>query len=693
MGASICLLLLPVLLYSKQVQSQKSATYWSAIASGNGNEKIKWLNKLAGFYISTENYHPDSALFYAKQSLELAQHSGDTELYSRSAGLCANISLQLSLVNQGLAYYQLKGRLALQMHDRSLLSEAIRGTAQALWYSGKFSQAIDSMKKALRLFEELQLHRNFSDGMMMMSSIYSDMGNYEKALEVAQQSLQLNKKSGDVANVILSLVQLGYLYKSVGDYSTAMKYFTWAAGYNPPPMEWCYRHLSNRIGELYLEKGNYDSAYYFYNRSLSSHSESKTSLLRMADYWLARQQFDKAKFYYNKVYRGLRNTGEGNLLVLALIGLGKSATGEKDFEKALEHGYEALQFARQRDTRITLRDAYKLLYTAYEAVNRPDSAFAYYKNFVVEKDAIVSDQFKGKLYSYKQASEMQLLANQKLLAEQRLKGDSMLRNILFGGIVSLLVLGAIIFWNISLKRKNEKLRYNQEQTALKQRAAEMEMQALRAQMNPHFIFNALSSINRFILKNDPEKASDYLTRFSRLIRLVLINSQRELILLEEELEMLRLYLQMEQLRFKHAFEFTIHLEDDIDPPAVMIPPMLLQPFCENAIWHGLMHGEAGGRLEINFELKNGFLNCTISDNGIGRQKAMELASKSAEKIKSLGLQLTKDRLAIFNQDQNTDASYEIEDLVNDDGTSGGTRVRLHIRCHTYVQSKKTQAVC
>ena len=285
-----------------------------------------------------------------------------------------------------------------------------------------------------------------------------------------------------------------------------------------------------------------------------------------------------------------------------------------------------------------------------------------------------------------------MLKNEKLLAEQKLEGNRLLRNILIGGIVMLLFFGMVIFWNFSLKRKNEQLRNKQVQSALKQRAVEMEMQALRAQMNPHFIFNALSSINRFILKNDPDKASDYLTRFSRLIRLVLINSQKELVLLEEELEMLRLYLQMEQIRFKNAFDYAIHIGENIDPAILSVPPLLLQPFCENATWHGLMHSEQHGVLDIEFSLDKHVLQCIITDNGVGRSKAALLASKSAEKIKSLGLQLTKERLILFNQENEMQTSFEIEDLISN-GKPAGTKVKLQLKHQSFIRQKTQPAVC
>jgi sensor histidine kinase YesM len=218
---------------------------------------------------------------------------------------------------------------------------------------------------------------------------------------------------------------------------------------------------------------------------------------------------------------------------------------------------------------------------------------------------------------------------------------------------------------------------------LQQQSLELEMQALRAQMNPHFIFNCLSSINRFIFKNDNKIASDYLTRFSRLIRMVLMSSSKKLITLEDELEMLRLYLDLERLRFKDAFDYSITTTNIVDIGNIFIPPLLLQPFCENAVWHGLMHKEGKGHLnvlvsEVVSETDK-TLHCIIEDDGIGRQKATELKSKSAESEKSMGLRITTERLALLNQENNFSTFYKIEDVLNEHNNVVGTRVQIRIR--------------
>lgn len=206
--------------------------------------------------------------------------------------------------------------------------------------------------------------------------------------------------------------------------------------------------------------------------------------------------------------------------------------------------------------------------------------------------------------------------------------------------------------------------------------AEIEMRALRAQMNPHFIFNCLSSINRYIVKSDEKTASNYLTKFSKLIRQILDNSIAETIALEKELETLRLYIDMEVLRFNHVFDYTIIVNPEVPLSSINIPPMLVQPYVENAIWHGLLHKEDGrGLLEVKLSMQNEhLLTIAIQDNGVGREKAALLKSKDVLKTKSYGMQITSDRLKLMNNLYNMAATVTITDLYHPNGTAAGTQV-------------------
>jgi two-component sensor histidine kinase len=243
-----------------------------------------------------------------------------------------------------------------------------------------------------------------------------------------------------------------------------------------------------------------------------------------------------------------------------------------------------------------------------------------------------------------------------------------------------LCIAAIAFlffgWNrykINQARREEKLK-----ASFAKQIAETEMKALRAQMNPHFIFNSLNSIQKYILKNENFQASQYLTRFSRLIRLILDHSNQNTILLSSELDLLKLYVEMESLRFDNKFDYSIRADENINAETLELPSMLIQPFVENAIWHGLLHLERRGKLDIHFARDGNNLTVTIDDDGVGRAKAGELKSKQVLKKKSYGMQITEDRIEIINRTQHINATCEIIDKTDATGQALGTTVRLTI---------------
>ncbi|MES2777098.1 MAG: histidine kinase [Bacteroidota bacterium] len=217
-------------------------------------------------------------------------------------------------------------------------------------------------------------------------------------------------------------------------------------------------------------------------------------------------------------------------------------------------------------------------------------------------------------------------------------------------------------------------------TQYERRLAEVEMKALRAQMNPHFIFNCLNSINRYIVKSDHKTASGYLTKFSKLIRLILDNSSTDIISLQTEIDTLELYIQMEAMRFHNSFDYSIETAEGINTMTTHIPSMLVQPYIENAIWHGLLHkteGKAMMRVRfINAEKKS--IRIEIEDNGIGRVKAKELRSRETLKTKSYGMQISSDRIKLINDLYNMDARVSITDLYDEQGNACGTKVVIEL---------------
>jgi anti-sigma regulatory factor (Ser/Thr protein kinase) len=242
----------------------------------------------------------------------------------------------------------------------------------------------------------------------------------------------------------------------------------------------------------------------------------------------------------------------------------------------------------------------------------------------------------------------------------------------FYTIISFFILGGLFaLYRIRFRTRAQKEKIQREMNQYRQ-------MALTRQMNPHFIFNSLNAIQLYILQNDTRLSNKFLTKFSKLIRLILENSQTTLISLEKELLTLNLYLELESLRFKEKMEYAIDIQDEIDTLGVKIPPMIIQPFVENAIWHGLMNknDQTTGQLGIIFSLEDENIICRIEDNGVGRAKAKEINTEKNNTHKSMGTTITQDRIELINSIYKTNISVEYIDLFDDKQESKGTVVKI-----------------
>jgi tetratricopeptide (TPR) repeat protein len=635
-------------------------------------EKIECLNELSELYMSV---NIDSAKTYAKQALKESERINDIQgqaVAYRNLGLVERYKgTDLQAVEK---YYGLSLALFIKTQDKREIGRAWSAVAFSKWVLTKFPEAIDAYENALQLSQKTADTGNLASTYRSMSQALLEWGRYSKSLELCMRYKDLTGKE--------NYSVLGQLYSRLGDHETALKYHRQSevGGHN-------YLNL----GSVFYYKKQYDSALHYY-QLFSSHAKvsSAASLSKLyaglGEIHLALKHPDTALLYLTRALSMHRKAKDQNqvLRVLHIISIAYLETG--NYIKAKQNAWELLQSARVTGTPQYTRDANFVLYQVFDLLKRTDSAYTYLKKYIVIKDSLDSELTAQKLDFYKTRDErekaearLNILNEEKNLQQQQLKQATLQKNFLVAALAVLLLTGFILFRNISLKRKNEILESKRRQVEMQHKATEFEMHALRSQMNPHFIFNCLSSINRFILKNESEAASDYLTKFSRLIRMVLTNSERELISLEDELEMLRLYLQMERLRFKACFDYNISFQNDIDLESAFIPPLILQPFVENAIWHGLMNKESQGYLSVYVSRENTILRCEITDNGVGRKKAMELKSKSAESRKSLGLKITKERLDLLNSDVNGYASFEIEDLYDNEGHANGTKVILNVK--------------
>jgi ligand-binding sensor domain-containing protein/two-component sensor histidine kinase len=225
--------------------------------------------------------------------------------------------------------------------------------------------------------------------------------------------------------------------------------------------------------------------------------------------------------------------------------------------------------------------------------------------------------------------------------------------------------------------KQKEAEYRQREAENRQQMAETETAILRLQMNPHFIFNSMNSINAFMLKHDIDTASDYLGRFADLMRAILNLAAKPSIPVSDEIELLEKYLRTEAMRFEKSFSYTFDVDPDIDPDDTVVPTMILQPFVENAIWHGLLNKNGAGHIRIGFKNRDGQLVCSVEDDGIGREAARRIKN-GASVHGSKALAITRRRLELLQAETGADAGYQIEDLYHADGQAAGTRIEVHL---------------
>ncbi len=248
--------------------------------------------------------------------------------------------------------------------------------------------------------------------------------------------------------------------------------------------------------------------------------------------------------------------------------------------------------------------------------------------------------------------------NSAELNELLRKQDEQINTVLFGAMVPIIL--AFVFLIFIFYRGKREQDVRRRELELKFGKAEMELKSLRAQVNPHFIFNCLASVQHYLQEHDSEQAEAFLVKFSRLIRLTLENTDHSTISLKEDLEALKTYIELERIRFDEKFDYEIRISDDLEPEEVFLPPLLIQPLVENAIWHGLSGQKKDGRIDINMKRKEDFLECTVEDNG----SPQENKPKEPVKRRSFGMTLIKERLDLFNDLHNTDANIQLLDKAN-----------------------------
>ena len=399
-------------------------------------------------------------------------------------------------------------------------------------------------------------------------------------------------------------------------------------------------------------------ALYHLNQIIPNAVKSKEAFYTIPGSWLNRGKlskrglrFDSAIIYYNKSL---------NIIDSALSN--SSTSGFIESFSVLREKYWL---------KIHKSEAYYLLYEVYSTTGDYRKALENYINYKNASEEIYEEDTKNLVAMLEAESENEKTQKQISLLERDKQINELkvvqTRNLNIGIVVVFVILLLI---GILFLRQN-KLKNEHKSTLLEQKL-------LRLQMNPHFIFNALSSIHSLMNPRDVNKASDYLGNFSRLLRSSLESSREDYILLEEEISSLKNYLELQQLRYEKKFDYKIDVDPKIDLESAILPPMLLQPFIENAIEHGIKHKEAKGHIRIRFNLENKKLSCEIEDDGVGREKAWEVEYAKKGKHKSLATEIIRDRIIILNKKLKQKINLSIIDKLSETEQPTGTVIRLDL---------------
>jgi tetratricopeptide (TPR) repeat protein len=635
----------------------------------------------------------DSVIFLGSQDILLWRK--DTAIYYASIAL--DYARKLDYLHGIAQAFSLKSQIAKHFDDDNISSEKFGREALSYFEKTQNKSGIDTVYNYLfsatfaeakfeeaseyseKLYAEAIKKNNQDEIFASLSAMFAlnrQIGNYEKSFHYAQQLYEIAVKAGNKLWLSGSLWNLAQVYASVEDYPTALDYYRRVREISDSEL------LENRIyegkeiwfdmefAELFGRTNQFDSAWYYYQAyKPSNQAFNPVYFTSIGEYYFEKGNFQQALQNYQLGLTEHQRHNDVNEVMRSLLDIAKVWLVLDRPLAALNYGRQALDISLQTKANQNIRDAYKILSDAYSRLDREDSSNYYFRKYTVVKDVVLNDLIKGKFAAYNYEQRIEIIDKDKHIQEIRLQKETLLKNILVGGIILLFSIAVVIFRNIILKRRNEARRRELIET-------ELEMKAIRAQMSPHFIFNCLNSINRFIICNDAEKAADYLTKFARLIRMVLEKSGNALISLEDELKCLRLYMDLEAIRFEDPFVYEIYCHG-MDMDLVMIPSLLIQPFVENAIWHGLHPNEGiPGKIRINLRLENNYLHCEIADNGIGLEKSAALKANGLMDKKSLGIELTLQRLHLADPIHPAERNVSFQPLSDNLGENAGTCVHV-----------------
>lgn len=511
--------------------------------------------------------------------------------------------------------------------------------------------------------------------------VYQGFGMYKTAIRYYQVAINGNRQNKNSRGLGLALANLGELYSQMDDYEKAIQNSKEAL-INLADVNMPYMQTASNIADYYITLEQYDSALLYLKLSndvVEKIKDNETRLVNqsiLARIYIGQKQYAKAKNILDGTITSLAATDNNWTLCRALLNYYDLDTSLRQYDKAKLHLDRVLNISKENGFRPFTATALQKLAWVYSQAGDYKLALQYQMEYMNLKDSMASSRSKADLndleVSYKileKEQQISLLQKDNDIKSLQIKSADRMKIFYLSLLGFLVLLFFVIFYqrNRRVKIQSQKIR------------AELETQILRSQMNPHFIFNSLNSIENFIMQNEKRLASDYLNKFSRLIRSILDSSRDELVPVAKDMEVLKLYTDLELLRFDNKFTCHIYTDPQLMQGDYVVPSLLIQPYVENAIVHGIAHSLSEQlELSVTAVLDGENIKYTIQDNGVGRIKADEYNRQNKPRHKSVGLQITADRIAHFNKDGQTDA-VKVIDLYNDYHEPSGTKVEILLK--------------
>jgi tetratricopeptide (TPR) repeat protein len=577
-----------------------------------------------------------------KISFDIKNKRGEAFTYQS----LATLHMKSSNYKEAVNYYEKALKLFKRIDDDAAYYKTVRFLAQAYEHQGDNAMAERFYKQYLDLAMQ---KKSLTDELFARESIARTQFNQSKFFEANNTYKKLlisYRANNDSSSINKTYENIGKCYAGLKDTTNAVKYFK-LAGKTGVEQSIDQRNYLQNVGRTYNSAGNY-------RKSVEYERQAKKINTKNKDY---EQVWDN-------------NFNIANDLIL----LNEADQAIPLLQENINLGNEMGELRSTGETYKALSDAYVQLGNFKEAKNSFDAYKKAQEKLLDERERQINEKGLENASVTDKEKQIELLIRDRDLDEKRIQlleqeqnqKNTNLRQqrLMTYGLATLallLLVGVVFFYRSS----------RQKQLANKL----LSIRSLRSQMNPHFIFNSLNSVNSFISQSDERSANKYLTEFARLMRTVLEHSKKDFVVLADELEVLDRYLKLEYIRFKDQFEYDFEVDENLEISRLLIPPMLVQPYIENAIWHGLRYKEGVGNLTVSFHHTTRGMRIVVTDDGIGREKSKALKTKNQKKDKSTGISNTASRLQLLNEVHGITISHSISDLKED---GSGTHVELTI---------------